>query len=67
MPAYTVPKKFPDQQSYLEHLTYAGAKNRYGEINEEVRTRLEYELKVIRDMKFAGYFLIVQDFINGAL
>ena len=66
LPAYTVPKEFADQQSYLEHLTYAGAKNRYGEINEEVRERLQYELKVIHDMKFAGYFLIVQDFIDAA-
>lgn len=66
LPAYTVPEKFPDQQSYLAHLTFEGAKKRYGEINEEVRSRLEYELKVIQNMKFAGYFLIVQDFITAA-
>ncbi len=66
LPAYSVPANYPDQQSYLEYLTYQGAKNRYGEINEEVRTRLEYELKVIQNMKFAGYFLIVQDFIAAA-
>jgi DNA polymerase III subunit alpha len=33
---------------------------------EQYETRLEYELTVINNMKFAGYFLIVQDFINWA-
>ncbi|TAL17879.1 DNA polymerase III subunit alpha [bacterium] len=33
---------------------------------ERYRERLEIELKVIREMKFPGYFLIVQDFINWA-
>ncbi|HAP00414.1 MAG TPA: DNA polymerase III subunit alpha [Bacteroidetes bacterium] len=66
LPAYSVPEKFPDQMSYLEHLTYEGAKRKFGEVTDIVRSRLEYELKVIRDMKFAGYFLIVQDFISAA-
>ncbi len=33
---------------------------------QEYRQRLEYELSVIINMKFPGYFLIVQDFINWA-
>lgn len=36
------------------------------ELWREYETRLEYELSVINKMKFAGYFLIVQDFINWA-
>ncbi|MGY3803558.1 DNA polymerase III subunit alpha [Pigmentibacter ruber] len=36
------------------------------EIWEDYKKRLEYELSVILKMKFAGYFLIVQDFINWA-
>lgn len=37
-----------------------------GETEESYRERLEFELKVIRDMKFPGYFLIVADFIKWA-
>lgn len=39
---------------------------RFKERQDEYRTRLEYELKVIQDMGFSGYFLIVSDFVNWA-
>ncbi len=44
----------------------AGLRRRYGEPGEELVKRLDYELGVIRQMDYAGYFLIVQDFINYA-
>jgi DNA polymerase-3 subunit alpha len=53
-----------DQAEYLKHLTYDGAHKRYGEITEEVKERIDFELSIIRNMGFAGYFLIVSDFIN---
>lgn len=63
LPHFPVPKNFDSQIAYLEHLTYTGAKERYGEITDEIKERLEFELFTIKTMGFAGYFLIVQDFI----
>lgn len=52
---------------YLRELTQNRLKNRYSEgASKEAVERLEFELKVIDDMHFANYFLIVQDFINWA-
>jgi len=62
--------KPPDGTSldeYLVRVTYEGARQRYGDpLPAEVRDRLEYELGVIRDMGFPGYFLIVADLVNWA-
>ncbi len=66
LPEFTIPPGFDDQNAYLRHLTYEGAAVRFAEITTEIRERIDYELKVIGDMKFAGYFLIVQDFIQAA-
>src|SRR6476660_2833873 len=49
----------------FKHLTYEGAKARYSEIGEDIRERLDFELFTIRTMGFAGYFLIVSDFIRA--
>jgi DNA polymerase III subunit alpha len=64
LPHYKIPSGFVDQDSYLRHLTFEGARNRYKEISQEVEERLNFELHTIKTMGFAGYFLIVQDFIN---
>jgi DNA polymerase-3 subunit alpha len=53
-------------EEYLWRLTEAGARERYGELSPEVRDRLEHELRIICDMGFAGYFLIVWDLIRFA-
>ncbi len=66
LPGFPLAEGFETQDDYLRHLTYEGAKALYPEITEEIRQRLDYELKVIMEMGFAGYFLIVQDFINKA-
>jgi DNA polymerase-3 subunit alpha len=66
LPAFPLPAGFADQDSYLRHLTYEGAKRRWGEINEVVRERLDFELSVIKDSGYPGYFLIVQDFTTVA-
>ena len=55
------------EAAYLKHLTYIGAKERYGDpVPDDVASRLEFELDTIKHMGFPGYFLITQDFINKA-
>jgi DNA polymerase-3 subunit alpha len=66
MPDFPIPEEFMDADEYLHHLTMEGARNRYGEISEELQARIDYELGVIKKMGFPGYFLIVQDFLNAA-
>ncbi|MFT3904158.1 MAG: DNA polymerase III subunit alpha [Niabella sp.] len=54
-----------NQWEYLKHLTYEGARNRYGVIEDSVQERIDFELFTIKTMGFAGYFLIVSDFIKA--
>ena len=52
--------------AYLCHLTYEGAKLRYGEtLTDEQSERIDFELKTISSMGFPDYFLIVQDYIRA--
>jgi DNA polymerase-3 subunit alpha len=74
LPNFIIPDEFkihstPDadtlnQWEYLKHLTFTGAKERYIDISPEVEERINFELFTIRTMGFAGYFLIVADFIK---
>ena len=66
MPSFTLPPGFNSQPDYLRHLTWEGAKKKYGEISSETAERIEFELNTIIDNKFEGYFLIVQDFTTAA-
>lgn len=66
LPNFPLPEGFDSQNAYLEHLVYTGARIRYGEVTAEIHDRLQFELSVIEKMNFAGYFLIVQDFIRKA-
>lgn len=77
LPEYEIPGEFihPEDEldggkrgenAYLRHLTYEGAAQRYGELTEEIRERLDFELEVIANTGYPGYFLIVQDFCNEA-
>jgi len=72
LPNFPIPKEFQihaddvfNQWEYLKHLTFEGAKMRYKEITPEVQERLDFELNTIKLMGFAGYFLIVADFIKA--
>lgn len=65
LPNFVVPKEFATQDDYLEHITWLGAKERYTEITPEIDERLRFELFTIKTMGFAGYFLIVSDFIKA--
>lgn len=55
-----------DPDEYLMQLTEEGLGQRYGKIIPEIKARLDEELQIIRDMGYAGYFLIVMDFIRYA-
>jgi DNA polymerase-3 subunit alpha len=64
LPFFEVPPAYKTQDDYLAHLTWTGAKARYQVLTPESEERLQFELDVIRKMGFAGYFLIVSDFIR---
>ncbi|MEI6586285.1 MAG: DNA polymerase III subunit alpha [Sediminibacterium sp.] len=72
LPAFPIPTSFQvhkdsnlNQWEFLQHLTMEGAKKRYTDITPEIQERLDFELFTIRTMGFAGYFLIVSDFIKA--
>jgi len=67
LPNFPIPEGFTSQDDYLRHLTYEGAKRRYGTITPPIAERLDFELDVIRKSGYPGYFLIVQDFTNVAV
>jgi DNA polymerase III subunit alpha len=67
LPSFPLPEGFETDSDYLRHLTFEGAKKRWGErLEDKVVERLAYELKVIEDMGFSSYFLIVWDLIDHA-
>ena len=72
LPAFPIPKEFQihadanlNQWEFLRHITMEGAKTRYTDITPEIEERLNFELFTIKTMGFAGYFLIVSDFIKA--
>jgi len=68
LPQFPIPREEGDidPNEYLQRLTYRGAETKYPDLNEQTKGRIEYELSVIKKMGYAGYFLIVQDFIKAA-
>ncbi|MEW5995094.1 MAG: DNA polymerase III subunit alpha, partial [Candidatus Zixiibacteriota bacterium] len=66
LPVFPIPPSFVDADAYLEHLCQEGLKERYDKVTERIRERLVYELRVIKQMGYAGYFLIVKDFCDYA-
>lgn len=64
LPKYPIPAGFKDSGDYLRHLAEEGAHERCdGEPDSEVWDRIDDELKIINDMGFPDYFLIVWDFL----
>jgi len=78
LPAFDIPAEFVSkdderdggkrgENAFLRHLTYQGAKKRYGKVlSKEVIERIDFELSVIKKTGYPGYFLIVEDFIRQA-
>src|SRR3989449_206461 len=66
LPRYVVPAGHT-LDSYLRELASAGLRRRYGPTpGDAVEARLNHELAVVEKMGFAGYFLVVWDFIHYA-
>lgn len=67
VPSFPLPPGVESENDLLVRLATAGAKDRYGEaLPPNVQERLDYELGVITKTGYAGYFLIVADFIKAA-
>ncbi|MCL2832692.1 MAG: DNA polymerase III subunit alpha [Treponema sp.] len=73
LPEFELPPNFESTGVYLRHLAREGLAKRYprekaenGARWKEIQDRCEYELEIIIQMGFTGYFLIVEDFINWA-
>ncbi|MFB9119969.1 DNA polymerase III subunit alpha [Bergeyella porcorum] len=77
LPKFDIPEEFQSEEdlkdggkrgenAYLRHLTYEGARVKYDEITPAIEERLDFELEVIANTGYPGYFLIVQDFCNEA-
>jgi DNA polymerase III subunit alpha len=78
LPKFDIPSEFLEkndekdngkrgENAYLRHLTYEGAKSRWGEnLSQEIIERLDFELATIEKTGYPGYFLIVQDFCKKA-
>jgi DNA polymerase-3 subunit alpha len=67
LPAFPLPTGVASENELLNKLALEGARQRYGDpLPDDVRERLDYELGVITKTGYAGYFLIVYDFIKAA-
>jgi len=66
LPQYKVPEQFKDMDDYLAHMVWERAPRRYPNMTTEIRERIEHELKIMKKMGYAGYFLIVQSFTTEA-
>ena len=67
LPEFPRPAAYDTDEALLNHLASTGAERRYGvPLPQNVLDRLTYELRVINTAGYAGYFLIVQDFIAAA-
>ena len=71
LPKFSLPADFKPntddiENEYLKHITYLGAKNIYKKIDDSLSEKIDFELSVIKNSGYPGYFLIVQDLINAA-
>ena len=68
LPNFPIPEKEPDTDpdAYLKKLVINGAKGLYSEMTPKVNDLIDHELSVIKNMGFAGYFLITADFVQYA-
>lgn len=65
LPSYDVPEGI-EHYDYLKNLCFEGLKRRYESVTEELKSKLEYELNIIKNMGYVDYFLIVWDFTRYA-
>jgi DNA polymerase-3 subunit alpha len=66
LPKFDIPSGFNSEDEYLRHITYEGARKKYGELSQSLIDRIDFELATIQKTGYPGYFLIVQDFTSKA-
>ena len=66
LPAFPLPPGFEDEFHYLTHLAREGLAERYADHTSELLERFDYEMDIIKQTGYAGYFLIVWDFIRAS-
>ena len=73
LPKFQVPSEFDEigeitntQTEYLRKITLDGAKKKYKKISNELKERIDFEIKTIKNTGYPGYFLIVQEITNKA-
>ena len=68
LPNFPIPENEPnkDPDDYLRKLVVDGAKGLYEKLTPKVNHLIDHELGVIKNMGFAGYFLITADFVQYA-
>ncbi|HFE52487.1 MAG TPA: DNA polymerase III subunit alpha, partial [Bacteroidetes bacterium] len=68
LPRYQLPKEeeASSLDEYLAKLAHEGLRKRYPVVTPDLEKRLNYELDIIKKTGFAGYFLIVKDFVDFA-
>ena len=71
LPKFDIPEDFQNdsddlENDYLKHLTLEGAKFHYKDLTNDLLERIDFELQVIKNSGYPGYFLIVQDLIKAA-
>jgi len=62
-PTYAVPAGH-DMNSFLREASFHAARERYGEMNHEIKAKLDHELRVIHQLGFSGYFLVIWDIVR---
>src|SRR5690606_11428972 len=67
LPRFPRPEGGADEYALLERKVAKGAIRRYGKpLSESVQERIRYELSIIRQLGFPGYFLVVSDLVRWA-
>ena len=73
LPKFKIPVDFKTENSddleneYLKFLTFKGANKHYNNLDNNLNERILFELNVIKNSGYPGYFLIVQDLIKAAI
>lgn len=65
LPKFKAPND-EDNDKFFNRLVTEGIKNRYNDVTDEIKERVEHEVKIIKNSGYISYFLIVWDFINHA-
>ena len=65
-PKFWNPAKGKTAAEQLREFTYEGATRKYGELTDELKERIEYELDIIHNKGYDDYFLVVGDIMKWA-